>query len=1760
MLILITFNLEAQVTKTVDLVTPGTLSTLLSSTEKSTVTNLIITGNLNAQDFKCLRDEVSELTVLDLSNTSIKAYNGTNGTHPGVSAYPDNQLPQYSFFTYTGISKDKLVQINLPNSITSIGKNSFYSCKGLLSIIIPNSVTAIGDYAFQQCSAMKSITLGSGLQTIGDQGLYKTGIKVINSLSAVPPALGQFALEYNYISIVYVPSSSVSLYKSAAGWQSLPISTDELVSVNNATAGALAATLTTSGYQLSSISKLKISGNLNSVDFEQIKNNMPLIMELDLSEASVTGNALPNYALYGKNILTSVKLPPSIESIGESAFSLCTDLSEILPLPSSLKTIGYSAFSKCKSLIGDLVIPTTVTSIGDYSFDGCSGLNGKLILPPNIVTIANGAFSGCVNINGVITIPPSVTSIASSAFFNCKNISELILSEYCGSIGDEAFNLCTGLTKISVKRKTPPTIFSNTFGSVNKNTCILEVPSTSKSTYQAANYWKEFTNIIEKSDTVKITIQVGIGGKVKDGSNDLPNNTVLNVLSGASKTFTIVPDSGYEIDAVTYNGSDVKGNLVNNQYTASAINADAAFIVTFKRFYYLNVKIGAGGTVKENNVLLSDNQNIKTFTNDVKTFTILPDENFVVDSVIYNGQKVSLPLVNNQFTTPPIVADNSLKVVFKRIYRITVRVNSGGSIKENSTNLPNDTVLLADKNAIKTFTITPDTDYYLDSLYYGTTDVKSEVSNNLYTTPPINENRVLNVVFKKIFYNILIQTGSGGLVKDGETVLENNNVLAVDKDAEKIFSILPAEGYVLDTLEFRGVDVKNELLFNQYTTGPVTGNDTLKVTFISSAFTPAITFEIGENGFVKENNNTLANDTVLSVKINAVRTFTFIPSTGYELATLTFNGTDIIPNLEDKSYTTPPIQMDGTLKATFKKITYTIVVKIGYEGIVQENNLTLTDGSTLSAEYGTTKTFTFIPGTGYQIDYVTYGGSTVTLSESSNHFTTPAIIANDTLHVFFKKIIYTIFIKSDNNGVVKANDLSLPNGSTVSAEFGSSKSFSFNPAAGYEIESLKFGNTNVQLPLTNNLYTTPAILANDTLNVTFKKSTYIIILKSGIGGVVKLLNDTLPNGSLIQTEYDSKKSFTILPAAGYEIASLKFGNTNVQLPLTNNLYTTPLIFANDTLNVTFKKITYTITVITGTGGEVKENNIVLPTGSLLSAEAGSTKTFTITPKAGYNIASIMYGQSNVPLPLVNNQFTTGAINANATLNVAFQLKSEGIKEILIKVGSGGVVKNNNQVLMNNFILSVDSGSIKTFTFVPESGYRVSTLIYDGLFKTSSINKINNTYTTEPIIKNLTLSVFFELIPPIKTIILQKGKGGIVKENGFTLADSTAITADLNSTKTFVIKPDMYYKLASVSYNGEDVTSQLTSDSLFTTPAILVDGVLKVLFQKITYTLTVKSVAGGKVKENNTILADSALLTVEANSTKTFVIKPDTYYKLASVSYNGEDVTSRLTSDSLFTTPAILVDGVLKVLFQKITYTLTVKSVAGGKVKENNTILADSALLTVEANSTKTFVITPDRYYKLVSVSYNGEDVTSQLTSDSLFTTPAILKNDTLKVVFRKQVFGITIKTSEGGTVKDGVTLLKNDTTIFVEYGTDKVFVIKALEEWEIETITYNGILVSTEMVDSIFTASSISMDGLLEVVFKKSTSVSSIDISNVKVYTTRSEIIIEGVPENELIRIYTLNGVMIYNQKGESERMVIPVCEDAVYLVRTAGKTFKVIL
>lgn len=60
-----------------------------------------------------------------------------------------------------------LSEIELPNTIKSIGEYAFYRCSGLTSITIPNSVENIGWYAFSNCTGLTSITIPDSVKTIG---------------------------------------------------------------------------------------------------------------------------------------------------------------------------------------------------------------------------------------------------------------------------------------------------------------------------------------------------------------------------------------------------------------------------------------------------------------------------------------------------------------------------------------------------------------------------------------------------------------------------------------------------------------------------------------------------------------------------------------------------------------------------------------------------------------------------------------------------------------------------------------------------------------------------------------------------------------------------------------------------------------------------------------------------------------------------------------------------------------------------------------------------------------------------------------------------------------------------------------------------------------------------------------------------------------------------------------------------------------------------------------------------------------------------------------------------------------------------------------------------------------------------------------------------------------------------------------------------------------------------------------------------------
>ena len=148
---------------------------------------------------------------------------------------------------------------------------------------------------------------------------------------------------------------------------------------------------------------------------------------------------------------TDIVIPKSIDgkmvtSIGDSAFSRCSDLTSIT-ISEGVTNIGNYAFYECNGLTS-ISIPEGVTSIGNYAFSGCSGLT-SISIPEGVTSIGYSAFSGCSGLTS-ISIPEGVTSIGYSAFYNCSGLTSINIPNSVTSIGYRAFSGCSGLTSIKV--------------------------------------------------------------------------------------------------------------------------------------------------------------------------------------------------------------------------------------------------------------------------------------------------------------------------------------------------------------------------------------------------------------------------------------------------------------------------------------------------------------------------------------------------------------------------------------------------------------------------------------------------------------------------------------------------------------------------------------------------------------------------------------------------------------------------------------------------------------------------------------------------------------------------------------------------------------------------------------------------------------------------------------------------------------------------------------------------------------------------------------------------------------------------------------------------------------------------------------------------------------------------------------------------------------------------------------------------------------
>lgn len=342
-----------------------------------------------------------------------------------------------------------LATVELPNYTTTIGKECFKTCRNLLNCNLPSQLTAIEDSTFEGCT-----------------NLWK-------ELGRIPfPAittLGKRAF-YNCSSIQAISLENTKLET---------ISSEAFYNCSN------------------------ISGS------PYFNEDLKTIGD----KAFFNCASLCSGTVDGKPVVTNLKFPAALSTIGASAFESCAGLGGIDWGTAKITSIGKSAFKRCTNLdyfavpkditeipeelcqyctkIGRLDIPVTATSIGNYAFSGCTSLASisyykdstddrdeygtnfqasqmtkigtnafdssgltAFYMPAKVTIIDDYTFNDCTKLD-MLQFNSQITTIGNYAFTNCSTLcskqgSTLTIPSTVNRLGTNAFQGCSGLESITI--------------------------------------------------------------------------------------------------------------------------------------------------------------------------------------------------------------------------------------------------------------------------------------------------------------------------------------------------------------------------------------------------------------------------------------------------------------------------------------------------------------------------------------------------------------------------------------------------------------------------------------------------------------------------------------------------------------------------------------------------------------------------------------------------------------------------------------------------------------------------------------------------------------------------------------------------------------------------------------------------------------------------------------------------------------------------------------------------------------------------------------------------------------------------------------------------------------------------------------------------------------------------------------------------------------------------------------------------------------
>ena len=310
---------------------------------------------------------------------------------------------------------------------------------------------------------------------------------------------------------------------------------------------------------------------------------------------------------------------------------------------------------------------TTNTSIGSNAFE--SSPLKSIVLPKNCTSIGYLSFAHCSDLES-IELGNMLTSIANGALRQCYNLKQITFPSTLRSIGTQAMDY-TPFQHIYCLGETPASASANAWTCYS--TCTVHVPLNCKSKYENANGWMRFENIVEETNSTIWTVAVPPVDKgVIYINGQLLNNQYYKIEEGKTLVITLRPNEGCVTKCLSVNGVDVTKDMVDDTYTIESVNQNITLSVEFLEIpLLLTIKSAENGHIA---------QEVEKGKN--YSCVITPHDGWKLESVSFNGNNVTSNLNDNKYTTPEILSDSELNIVYKKdVSNAVQKISSDSEIK-----------------------------------------------------------------------------------------------------------------------------------------------------------------------------------------------------------------------------------------------------------------------------------------------------------------------------------------------------------------------------------------------------------------------------------------------------------------------------------------------------------------------------------------------------------------------------------------------------------------------------------------------------------------------------------------------------------------------------------------------------------------------------------------------------------------------------------------------------------------------------------------------------------------------------------------------------------------------------------------------------------------------------------------------------------------------------------------------------------------------